>query len=102
MAHVDKVLRSINDEGAARCVDIFVRPDGSCGFEEYRRDVEDGRGWFPVGNFAERRFPDAQVALAAAASRVPWLSAVIGSSHCPEPPPNSIRTRAGGRPPDPA
>ena len=49
MAHVNRVLRSINDEDASRCVDIFLRPDGSIGFEEYRRDVEDGRGWFPVG-----------------------------------------------------
>ena len=44
MAHVNRVLRSINDEDAARCVDIFLRPDGTLGFEEYRRDVEDGRG----------------------------------------------------------
>ncbi len=26
MAHANRVLRSINDEGAARCVDLFVRP----------------------------------------------------------------------------
>ncbi|MEP7171919.1 MAG: hypothetical protein ABI705_00385 [Aestuariivirga sp.] len=24
-----------------RCVDLFERSDGTCGFEEFRRDVED-------------------------------------------------------------
>ena len=83
MPKSETVLSSINNDDASRCVDIFRRADGTFGFEEYRRDVEDGRGWFPVGNFAERRFPDAQAALAAAVSRVSWLSAVIGPSHCP-------------------
>ena len=41
MAHLNKVIRSINAPGDARCVDLFARPDGSFGFEEYRRDPED-------------------------------------------------------------
>jgi hypothetical protein len=80
MAHVNKVLRSINDEGATRCVDLFRRPDGSCGFEEYRRDVEDGRGWFPVGNFSQRRFDDQSSTLAAALEAVPWLETARNSN----------------------
>ncbi|WLA81460.1 hypothetical protein [Bradyrhizobium elkanii] len=56
MAHVNRVLRSINDEDASHCVDIFLRPDGTVGFEEYRRDVEDGRGWFPAGGHSSRIF----------------------------------------------
>jgi hypothetical protein len=44
MAHANRVLRSIETDDAARCVDLFVRPDGTFGFEEYRRDIEDGRG----------------------------------------------------------
>ena len=39
MAHVNRVLRSINNEDASLCVDIFLRPEGTVGFEEYRRDV---------------------------------------------------------------
>ena len=56
MPHVNKVLRSMNDPGAARCVDIYRRPDGTIGFEEFRRDVEDGRGWFPIGGHSNRVF----------------------------------------------
>lgn len=72
------VLRSINDETADRCVDIFQRPDGSFGFEEYRRDVEDGRGWFAIGGHALRPFATEAGALAAALLSVPWLRAVAG------------------------
>ncbi|MGY3447462.1 MULTISPECIES: hypothetical protein [unclassified Bradyrhizobium] len=79
MAHVNRVLRSINDEDAARCVDIFVRPDRTIGFEEYRRDVEDGSGWFPVGGHASRVFDEEGAALAAAMRDVPWLQRVVGS-----------------------
>ena len=56
MAHVNKVIRSINAEGAPLCVDVFRRPDGSFGFEEFRRDPEDGRGWYPVGHHGHRVF----------------------------------------------
>ena len=56
-----------------RCVDIFQRPDDSFGFEEYRRDPEDGSGWFPVGGFAERRFTSAGEAETAAKKAVAWL-----------------------------
>jgi hypothetical protein len=73
-----KVLRSVNsDETATRCVDLFERQDGGpepFGFEEYRRDPEDGRGWFPVGGHADRRFPSAEAAWAAALAEVPWLA----------------------------
>jgi hypothetical protein len=43
VTHKNKVLRSFNNEGATLCVDIFVRPNGTIGFEEYRRDLEDNR-----------------------------------------------------------
>ncbi len=45
----NRVLRSIETQEGERCVDFFIRPDGSFGFEEYRRDAEDRRGWFPIG-----------------------------------------------------
>ncbi len=80
MAHAHKVLRSINDHGACRCVDVFRRPDGSYGFEEYRRDPEDGRGWFPVGHFVARAFFNEHEALAAALEAVPWLLAFQDAS----------------------
>ncbi|MGY4573110.1 hypothetical protein [Bradyrhizobium sp. USDA 3256] len=80
MANVNRVLRSINDEAASRCVDIFLRPDGSIGFEEYRRDVEDGSGWFPVGGHSHRIFHGESAALAAAIGDVAWLRRVVGST----------------------
>ena len=79
MAHINRVLRSIDDEGAVRCVDLFRRPDGSCGFEEYRRDVEDNKGWFPVGGFAALCFRDEGAALEAALGAVAWLVAATAT-----------------------
>lgn len=73
MAHINKVMRSINQPGANICIDVFVRPDGSYGFEEYRREPEDGRGWYPVGHYSERRFLDFDAALEAARNTVSWL-----------------------------
>ena len=46
MAHENKVMKSINAHDSSICVDIFRRPDGTFGFEEYRRDLEDAMGWF--------------------------------------------------------
>ena len=39
MAHTNRVLRSIETDDGGRCVDLFARPDGSFGFEEYRNGV---------------------------------------------------------------
>ena len=79
MAHENKVLRSIETPDGGRCVDIFVRPDATYGFEEFRRDVEDGRGWFATGHHAYRVFETEQSALAAALSGVAWLRTVVAS-----------------------
>ena len=42
------VVDSIENFERDRCVDIFRRPDGSYGFEEFRRDPEDAGAWTPV------------------------------------------------------
>src|SRR5918996_1204390 len=42
------VLRSVENGEHDRCVDLFPRPDGSFGFDEFRRDVEDAGAWTPV------------------------------------------------------
>ena len=73
MAGKNRVLDSFNAHGESRCVDIFLRPDGSFGFEEYRRDAEDARGWFAVGGFAGRVFASREDALAQARRTVAWL-----------------------------
>lgn len=71
-----RVLQSINDETAQRCVDIFLRADGSFGFEEYRRDAEDARGWFATGGHASLIFQSQDDALKAARCAVAWLSRI--------------------------
>lgn len=73
MAHINKVLRSINRDDGQLCVDIFIRPDGTYGFEEYRRDPEDPRGWYAIGHHATKIFPTETAALAEARAHVPWL-----------------------------
>lgn len=73
MAHLDKVLRSVNQDGGAHCVDLFVRPDGSFGFELFRREPEYGRGWFAIGYYASLRFTTLEEAEIAARERIPWL-----------------------------
>jgi len=73
MAHKNKVLRSIETPDGRLCVDIFVRDDTTFGFEEYRRDVEDGQGWFLIGYYADQVFETEDAALAEAKSKVSWL-----------------------------
>lgn len=77
MAHTNKVLRSIETPDGDRCVDLFVRPDGTYGFEEYRRELEDGRGWYPIGFHADKTFPDPESALEKSLESVPWLKHFI-------------------------
>lgn len=68
-----RVLKSINSHTEDRCVDLFMRPDKTYGFEEFRRDVEDGRGWFPIGFFGNRVFASEDDALREARTKVSWL-----------------------------
>jgi hypothetical protein len=73
MADKNTVLKSIDSKGGNRCVEIFGRPDGTFGFEEFRRDAEDHRGWFPIGFFGGRAFDSESDALREARSKVAWL-----------------------------
>ncbi len=74
MAVKNTVLRSIDSQGENRCVDVFMRPDGTFGFEEFRRDFEDNRGWFPVGFFGDRIFDSENDALLEARLQISWLN----------------------------
>jgi hypothetical protein len=60
-----------------RCVDLFARPDGSYGFEEFRRDVEDRGIWTPVSFYSGAIYPSREAALAAALQSVAWLPEAI-------------------------
>ena len=68
------VIDSIENRQHDHCVDIFRRPDGSFGFESFRRDVEDAGRWTPISYFSGLRHSSKAEALADAARRIAWLT----------------------------
>ncbi|WP_439548218.1 hypothetical protein [Falsiroseomonas sp.] len=71
------VLDSIENEQHDRCVDVFLRPDGSFGFEAFRRDAEDAGAWTPVSYFSGLRHATRAATLEEAARRIAWLGQVL-------------------------
>lgn len=67
------VLDSQENFEGSRCVDFFVRPDGTYGFEEFRRDPEDLGAWTPVQYYSAAAYPSREAALATARRLVAWL-----------------------------
>jgi hypothetical protein len=74
------VLASPSTPEVDRCVDIFVRPDGTFGFEEFRRDPEDLGAWTPVAYYSRWEFETEADARSAASDAVAWLAAVLNGS----------------------
>jgi hypothetical protein len=72
-----RVLSSPSTPAVDRCVDIFVRPNGTFGFEEFRRDPEDMGAWTPIAYYSTREFESENEAVAVARDKVPWLSGVL-------------------------
>jgi hypothetical protein len=65
------VLRSVEEPGGARCVDV-LRDGSGFGWVECRRDPEDGHGWRRVGEVAGG-FASETAALADARASVGWM-----------------------------
>jgi hypothetical protein len=79
-SRIDKswlVLTSYQTDEANRCVDLFARPNGTFGFEEFRKDPEDMGAWTPVSYFSGHEYPTEGDALAAARRAVSWLDSLI-------------------------
>ncbi|MBY0321428.1 MAG: hypothetical protein K2X72_22085 [Reyranella sp.] len=74
------VLRSIENSEHDRCVDLFRRPDGSFGFDEFRRDVEDAGAWTPVAYYSGAAYASNDAALAAAVRSVAWLAMALNTA----------------------
>ena len=74
------VVASPSTPAVDRCVDIFRRPDGTFGFEEFRRDPEDMGRWTPIAYYSGRKFASEAEAIAAARAAVAWLPAVLDNS----------------------
>ena len=71
----NRVIASFNNPASDHCVDIFEREDGTFGFEEYRRDAEDLKGWFSLHRYASWVFATDEDALAQARATVSWMKA---------------------------
>jgi hypothetical protein len=70
-----QVLASFENDAGNSSVDIFVRDDGTYGFEENRRDPEDPEGWFSLDRYSHLVFSSKEEAIADARARVAWLAA---------------------------
>jgi hypothetical protein len=80
-ARIDKswvVFDSVENDEHDRCVDLFQRPDGSFGFEAFRRDVEDAGRWTPIAYYAGAIYGSRDEALKAATAAVVWLAEALG------------------------
>lgn len=73
------VLASFENPEANRCVDLFVRADGTFGFEEFRRDPEDCGKWTRIGHYSDDAHAARDDAMAAATASVPWLREIFAS-----------------------
>jgi hypothetical protein len=71
------VLASPSTPAVDRCVDIFARPEGTFGFEDFRRDPEGMGEGTPVAYYSIREFETESDALSAARAAVSWLPAVL-------------------------
>ena len=66
-------MGSFENDMEDRCVDFVIRNDGTVGFEEYRRDHEEGGRWSKVGQFSGTRFSSLDEAKVSAKYLVTWL-----------------------------
>ncbi|HET7884791.1 MAG TPA: hypothetical protein VFL62_01065 [Bradyrhizobium sp.] len=82
-SRIDKswtVIASLENAEHDKCVDIFSRPDGSYGFEEFRRDVEDRGRWTPLQTYSALVCASPATALATAERTVTWLAPVLSQT----------------------
>lgn len=70
------VYASVENDQHNRCVDLFCRADGSYGFEEFRRDPEDGGIWQPAAYYSGLEFSSHDAAVSAARGAIMWFAEV--------------------------
>lgn len=68
------VVLSLEDPEGMRCVDIFVRADGTFGFKEFRRDPEDSGRWSLVADYSGVIYKTKNEALQGATATIGWFS----------------------------
>ncbi len=75
------VLDSIENREHDRCVDLFRRQDDTFGFEEFRRDVEDGGAWTPMQYYSGAVYASRDAALTSAVKNIAWLPPALNRRH---------------------
>jgi hypothetical protein len=70
----NRVLASFEDAHRSHCVDVFVRDDGSFGFETFRSESDGSGRWQCLQQFSHLVFDSGEQALRSAQERVAWLS----------------------------
>jgi hypothetical protein len=71
------VLASYQTFETDRCIDIFSRPNGTFGFEEFRRDSEDMGVWTPISYFSGHEYPTEAAVIYAARRAVRWFGPLL-------------------------
>jgi len=70
----DRVIASYENPERDHCVDVFVRDDGSFGFEEWRREPEDPGQWYRARYYSAAVFASAALAVEEARRKVAWFA----------------------------
>jgi hypothetical protein len=73
------VLSSYQTFDGTHCVDVFSRPSGTFGFEEFRLDPEDMGAWTPISYHSGHDYASKEDALSAARRVVSWLGELLDS-----------------------
>lgn len=68
-----KVLASFEDSFSAHCVDVFVRENGTFGFEEFRSESDGDGRWQSLGKYSQLSFDSGEQALREAEQRITWF-----------------------------
>jgi len=67
------VLASLETGDGTQCVDLFLREDGTFGFEQYRREYDGPSRWQSLSKYAHLTFASGQDALQIAKQYLPWV-----------------------------
>lgn len=70
-----KVISSIHNDTADRCVDILAHSDGRYSYKEFRRDPEDQGTWYAIGA-ESATYASQEAAAEAALNATPWMSSL--------------------------
>ena len=69
-----QVLDSLEDNSNQCCVDYFLRPDASYGFEVFRRASEDQGLWQPLSHYSVLSFADVEDCVNESCRRFEWIA----------------------------